>query len=170
MAISMLWGFGGVRFEEGSNVKNLADCKGRLGFRPEKTVHRLKNGGTAIHSKGFRAIIEIEMMNIGINTATAGQMAGLMQMLSNAQRTGITIYPRFAVGSEVGYLCHLLSDIDPKDISYNIPIGQSLTLSFEGMNLIESIPTYISDENLLYLIDKDGNTYIDKESIPYVVV
>lgn len=169
MPNSILWGFGGVKFEQGGNTKELPDCYGTLGFRPESIVYRTKAGGTIIKDGGFRAIIKIEMLNIGHATATAGQMGGLIQMLNNSKTTGIMIYPRFNGIQSMGFLCHLTSDIAPDDFSKNIAAGQSLDLSFEGMSTVPNMPTYYSNPAHAYWVDKDGNNVVAKNNDKIVV-
>lgn len=168
MATSILWGFGGVKFAHNGTEIELPDCRGTLGFTEEKTSHQTKAKTTIIVHDGFRPIISIKMLNIGHATATAGKMAALISLLSASKTSGLMIYPRFEGTGSLGYLCQLKSSIEPKDFSYNVPVGQELELIFEGMALIPQMPTSVSDPNYAYWVDGNGNNIVDKNGNKFI--
>lgn len=167
MSVQMVWGFGGVKFAFGAYSKVLDNAYGALTIKQEKDIIKTKTGRLRVNFQGNRAYIKVQILNIGHGTSTAGQMSGLLQMLENARTSGITVYPRFGGGEDWGVSCILISDIDIKDISKNVPVGQSLELEFMSRNYVD-MPTHYGDISLAYLVDGAGNNYVDKDGNRYV--
>ncbi len=159
--MNMLWGFGAVKFEYdfGSGSKTFDNAVGTLSVIHEKTVRVSKTGKKIIKSWGFRPVITVRLWNLNKGMNNANQLSGLMNILNNTKTKGVMIYPRLGgVGSDVGYLCELTSDLSPQDISTNVPAGQYIDLSFEGMELLPSIPTFVSNPALSNIVVSIGGT------------
>lgn len=163
MSIKMLWGFGGVKFAQGAYEKTFLNGAGTLGFAEEKYVWQAKNGTDIIRHRGYRAKIKVRLLNMGYAANTAAELSGLINMLMNSRSTGITIYPRYGTsfGVDIGYLCRLTSDIDPKDISEKVAAGQVLELEFRGMKILPAMPTAYSDPETVNMVSSGGNMVND---------
>ncbi len=163
--MDMLWGFGAVTFSDGVDTITLNHATGRLGFTEERNVYRTKSGGTVVNHRGYRAKISVKLWNIGKadKKADAQTLSEVVAMLNSTKNVGIIVAPRVEAAGSLHYLCLLDSDIDPEDISYNVPVGQTLDLEFTGKETLPNLPTFTSSEEYYNVVDADGDQIVDDD-------
>jgi len=156
----ILFGFGGVRFDDGQSVATFSGGSGLITYTPIQIKKENIDYNIISRLLGYRVTINTsELYNIDTTDYLQYQyLARILSGLVNSttQRT-VTIYPRDddTITNDVSYECILTSDFSPQDI-HRLKTGQNLSLSFTCTTMQDTIPTTISDtglDNLMFNTD-----------------
>jgi hypothetical protein len=153
--MSSLFGWGGVKI--GST--EFTTAFGVLSFKREDVRNTTIAGKVLVHSKGWRAVIETELFNCQTGDAAKFQSLASIVSASQAGNTAVVIYPRYTStdnGSLTNYSCFLDSDFNPEDIA-QVDVGQTIKLKWIGEELLNSLPSNISNPELITRTTDDSD-------------
>jgi len=154
MAVQTVFGFGGSKYEQDSVVIEFPLVLGKLRYQQEYQMRTSISGKDKKRLLGWRPIIEVEIYNL--KDGDGSKMASLIAMVSSGE--AITVYPRFDSSvAEISHDCYCISDVDPQDIA-QCEAGQTMLLTFRGIDRLSSIPTPLSNPGTYNIIAKDGAT------------
>ena len=158
-------GFGGVKISS----TEFSTSWGKIRFDPVYVDNVTVGGKIKRHSKGFRPIIEVELINAASTDIT--KFTALASDISASQlaNSAISIYPQYTstdAGSQLFYQCFLTSSIEPEAIA-QVDVGQTLKLTWAGRDLITQLPTNYSSQVEEGWIDDGSDTYIDENADTY---
>ena len=147
----ILFGFGGVKFDDGVSVATFSGGSGNITYSPIQLEEENVNHNIVSRLLGYRVTIEISEL-INIDSDDYIQYRNLADILSrlvdsDTQRT-VTVTPRDDSGltNNLTYECILTSAFSPEDV-HRVKTGQKLNLSFTCVNKQLFIPTTVSDTN-----------------------
>lgn len=139
-----IYGAGNICFEKvnlsSSIVFNNVDSN--VSFKQINNLMESNNGTLASKTVGWRASINVTLLNVLESdyeplSALFGDIIsdGEFFVYPHIKDMSISFYPK--------YLCTLSSDVNIEDIFERIEIGQSVSLMFESVSLLERLPSYI---------------------------
>lgn len=148
-----LFGWGGVKIY----TTEFTTSYGNLSFERVDVRNTTIDGKVIVHHKGWRAVIETELINA--SAADAAKLATLASLIgqSQDQAEALTIYPRYTstdAGSQLSYSCFLDSDFSPEDIA-NVDVGQTIKLRWISEDLLTTLPTNYSNIEESYTMSAD---------------
>ena len=171
--MTKIWlGWGGVKFVAGGYTAEFTTSRQKITIKPIIFKKRNINHKLISRTYGYTMTIDVsDMLNLDDNDYI--QYQNLMNILSlqnyDVGDQTIYIYPNYdsSLDNNLYYECILVSEITPKDIA-NLKLGQTLSLKFEVVSKLDTIPTFVSDTeaNKYYdgtdeYTDESGNNYID---------
>jgi hypothetical protein len=165
--MASIFGFGGVKI---GNTE-FATSWGKLWFERVDVRNVTVNGKVLVHFKGWRPIMETEIIITG--AADVAKLATVFSTISESQETGqsFNIFPRYLStdnGSLLSYTCFLDSDITPEDIA-QVDVGQTVKLRWIGRDLTNILPTNYSGQTTNNAIDASSNKLVDNSG-QYIVL
>lgn len=149
-----LFGFGGVRLVCSSVDCILTNATGTLAFEPINLINTTINYNKDYKFIGYRAIINIDAYNTCANDDA--QFLKLVAIF-NAYNSGqpLTVYPYYdSTRDNLGYICQSNSTFYPEQIA-RTQVGQKISLSFESVDLVTSIPSLTSSQTTRYWLTQD---------------
>ena len=145
----ILFGFGGVKFDDGASVATFSGGSGKITYTPIQIVKENIEYNIVSRLLGYRVTIKISEL-INIDSDDYIQYRNLADILSrlvdsDTQRT-VTVTPRddSTITNDLTYECILTSAFSPEDV-HRVKTGQKLNLSFTCVNKKILIPTTVSD-------------------------
>jgi hypothetical protein len=155
--MSSLFGWGGVMI----GGVEFTTAFGVLSFERVDVRNTTIAGKVLLHAKGWRPIIETELFNM--NATDTANLVALTGLISQAQQSGSTlgVRPRYLStdpGSLTSYACFIDSDYSPEDIA-QVDVGQSIKLRWIGEELVNSLPTNVSNPVLSYRVFNADTDY-----------
>ena len=160
----ILWGFGGVKFDDAVTVATFSGAVGKITYIPIQSQFPNINDGISSRLRGYRVEIDVsELYNIDSDDYVQYQnLATILSGLVNSAGQGtVTITPRndSTITNNITYTCILTSPFSPEDV-HRVKTGQRVDLSFTCINKVTTIPTTVSDTAAQNYID-GTDTYID---------
>ena len=146
---SILFGFGGVRFDDGVSVATFSGGKGIISFKPIQIIKETVEHNISSRLIGYMVTLKIsELYNL--ETDDWSEYQSLIRILggmvnSTTQRT-VKIYPRddSTITNDISYECILTSDFSPEDV-HRVKTGQVVDLEFTAISKVITIPNIFSD-------------------------
>ena len=173
MAImDMLFGFGGVRFDNGLDVIDFDYGRGIILPVPIFSKRRENIDRMIITRQlGFRNNITIELYSRSdADVAKFRNLAVMINSLTDdTEQQTMEVYPRYDSTAEINqsYEVILNSNFSVTDLA-NVPVGQKIELSFIAIEL-DGISTVTSDSSLSNWVDESDNRLVD-ESGNYLIL
>jgi len=163
MAVTSLWGFGGVRFASNQTYSDAVEfpyAKGTLSFVPVFLKRENINRKLIYKLKGYRVSCSIELTNVLADDYAKFQ--SLFGIINNLGESGtITINPAYESTAELflAYDMILDSDISLKQIHWT-ECAQTLKLEFIKPELEQNIPTITNDSQIFTRVTDAGDTLV----------
>ena len=156
----ILFGFGGVKFDDGVSVATFSGGLGNITYSPIQLETENVEHNIVSRLLGYRVTIDVsELINIDSDDYIQYQrltriLGGLVS--STSQRT-VSITPRddSTLTKSLKYECILTSAFSPEDV-HRVKTGQRIALKFTCINKAVTIPRVVSDtdiDNLMFNTD-----------------
>ena len=138
-------------------------------FDPVDVRNTTISGSVIVHSKGWRVIIDMELIVASESDAQNLASVALLASQSQADGQSINIYPRYTstdAGSLLSYACFIDSGFSPQDIA-QVDVGQTISLRWISASLLGILPNNYSSQVEEGWIDDGSDTYIDENADTY---
>lgn len=151
-----LFGFGGVRLQNANMTLTFPHAPGQLIFEPEKISNVTARGKIIEQYQGWRPIISVTLYNTC--DGEFDNFRRLPDIISDLSRgVPLIVYPQFNPNDgNLGYEVALMGGFNLENIAAS-KVGQRITLDFQGIYVVNEIPSLASDPEWAYLVTQAGD-------------
>lgn len=170
--MSSIFGWGGVKVTGNADDAIFTLASGTLSFERVDVRNVTTGGKILIHTKGWRPIIDVEIVNASSTDITSLIRLAVLISISQIEGSALTVYPRYTstdLGSTLSYSCFVDSNFAPEDIA-QVDVGQTVRLRFIGEDLIDYIPINYSSQIAGGFIDDNDDAYVDESGNTYTLL